>query len=446
MLGTRRFSSYRLQIKPSALVFWLVFTLCYVFLSRLLTVATLGKYRLGAVILALSLFSVLSYGKLVKNAALLAMVAALCGVTAVSAWVNHVPLGQFASFVRIPIVAYLVYHLVQRFLNNKARVEKVLRLLYVIAAFQLPVIALQRLAYPWLPDRLKFGTLAGQLSAADFGMGSFTGDASMSFLLVLLVILLLFDRRVQSIVRGRWPLAVWLTLTVLFTNSEIQHTTILLIWGIYLLTHLRLKTLVIIGVSVALLASLLGVLFQAGVMTFAPLQHTIGRASKLVGIFEGEVREETFFAGGHAREAAIYYYLSEPIKWIGDGPGTAYNTATRERTVGSWGHVFTFYAEVGLFGLMLSILIFFVIAFPIRIGRSTVRMRTSWVRALAFLSVVILAFAKYPMGDSPMMFTYCVILIGHQVLLDSPPDAPLERQAMHVAASSSRNFENARGH
>jgi len=433
--GATPFSSRQIKINVSALVFWLMFALCYLFLSRFLVIATLGKYRLGVVVVALSLLSLFFYRSLVKNIALIATTVALCGVILLSAWVNKVSLGEFISFVRIPIIAYLVYHLVWHFLNSQARAEKVLRYLYTIAAFQLPVIALQRFAYPWLPARLKFGSLTGQLSLADFGQGSFTGDSSMSFCLVSLLILLLFDRRVQALVKKKWLVAVWLTLTVLFANSQIQHVTIVLVWGIFFLSHLRLKTFVAIGISAVVLVGLLAMLFQAGVMTFRPIYHTQAKVSRFLLMSEEEKREEAFLSGGHARDAAIQHYLHEPVKWIGDGPGMYYDTATRERTIGNWGHVFTFYTEVGLIGWLLSVCFFFVLAFPVRIGRSTVRMRASWVRLLMFFSINILCFAKYPMNDSSMMFTYCVILVGHQVLAVSQPKDSPKHQAASITIS-----------
>ena len=427
--GATPFSGRQIKINVSALAFWLMFALCYLFLSRFLVIATLGKYRLGVAVVALSLLSLFFYGSLVKNIALMATTAALCAVIFLSAWINQVSLTKFISFVRIPIIAYLIYHLVWHFINSQTRAEKVLRYLYIIAVFQLPLIVLQRFTYPWLPARLKFGSLTGQLSAADFGIGSFTGDSSMSFCLTSLLILLLFDRRVQALVKKKWLVAVWLTLTVLFANSQIQHITVALVWAMFILSHLRITTLMTTAVSAIAVVVLINALFQSGVMTFAPLVHTQARFSKLFLIFEGDVNEESFFRGSHAREAAIYYYLHEPIRWIGDGPGVNYDTATRERTIGDWGHAFTFYAEVGLIGWLLSICFFSVLAFPVRIGRATLRMKISWTRALMFLALNILCFIKYPMSNSAMMFTYCIILIGHQVLSASHSIDLLEHQA-----------------
>lgn len=408
----------RILVNPGAIIFWTMFALTYLYLSRLLVVVTYGRFRLGAFALGLGFLSVLLHGRMVKNIGLALVSILLCFVALLSAWINRSSLLQLAAFVRIPVAAYLIYHLVKYFLNTEARARQVLRCMYTIAVLQLPVVALQRWTYPWLPERLKFGSLTGELSLVDFGMGTFSGDTSMAFALIGLIILLLFAPYTHSVVKRKWLMSGWLSVTVLFSNSQIQHITILLVWGGYLISHLKVRTIVVSILVLVVVTGALVILHQSGVMTFPPLSHTLARLSKLSLIVERNVREEQFLEGGHAREAAIHYYLQQPMKWIGEGPGSAYNTVTGERTIGSWGHAFTFYAEVGLVGWLLSILAFLVMASPARFVSAGV-LRFSWVGFLMFIAVNIVTFVKYPMGDSALMFTYCVVLIGHRVLAAS---------------------------
>jgi hypothetical protein len=394
-----------------SLAFWTIFALNYLYLDRLITVATNDKFRLGIVVLGLCLLVIVVYLKLRKNTILAATVIALAGIALISAWVNHIGLIQLLAFLRIPLTVYLVYNLVSVYLLNEKRAEFVLRFLFVIAAFQFPLIALQRFAYPLLPARFKLTT-----SLVDFGMGSFGGDTSMAFALVGLVILILFEPRIGSLVKRKWLLAGWLSLTVLFSNSQIQHVTIVLIWFAYILTNLRAKTIVIVSAVTIISTGLLFVISQSSLMTFPFLQNTIKKVSELSNAFEEDVDYEIFLEGGHARDAAVAYYLRQPIKWIGDGPGTVYDTSSRERSVGGWGHIFTFYPELGLLGLLISLLVFFIIAFPIHITRSHIRIKVSWVGFLMFIAVCLVAIVKYPMGDSGILFTYCLLLIAAQVL------------------------------
>lgn len=397
-----------------SLAFWLIFALNYLYLNRILLVTTYERFRLGIFILGISLLVILLSQRVVKSSILAYSIITLSGIIIISAWINQTPFIQFLAFFRIPIIVYLIFNIVVCYLNTDARVIKVLQTFYIIAAFQLPIIAFQRYAYPWLPSSLIYTT-----SLTDFGSGTFSGDTAMAFALIGLVILLLFNNKVKKIIKQRWLLAGWLTLTILFSNSQIQHVTIVLVWVIYILSHLRARNL-FIGLSVVVIVTGMIVFFsQSSLMTYPFLNNTIAKLGEFSRVIDGDINYDVFLSGGHARDAAISYYLNQPLKLLGDGPGSVYNTSTGQRTVGGWGHIFTFYAEVGLIGYIISILIFFVIAFPITARKSSFRIRASWVGALMFFAVFVVTFVKYPMGDTVMVFTYCVILIAHQVLIPS---------------------------
>lgn len=405
-LTNRRFS-----INFVAIVFWTIFALNYLYLNRLMIVASNDKFRLGIVVLGLTFLVILVYLKVVKDVVLALILFLFSCVSFLSAWSNNIPWLQFLAFIRIPIIVYLIYNLVRYYLDSNARVERVMRIIYFIAVIQLPVIIFQRFIYPYLPERLIL-----ESSLTDFGMGTFAGDTAMAFALIGLVVLLLFDRNVKRFIKWRWFLAVWLSLTVLFSNSQIQHITIILVWGVYFLSHLQLRNIFIGILSVICVAGLIILLSQSSLMTYPLMQSTLTKLSAVTQIFDDNVDYEKFLSGKHARNAAISYYINQPIKWIGDGPGSAYDTSTGVRSIGGWGHIYTYYAEVGIIGLILSILIFFVIAVPIKIGRSTVKLKISWIAVLLFLGINIVTLVKYPLGDTAIMFTYCLLLIGHQVL------------------------------
>jgi len=53
------------------------------------------------------------------------------------------------------------------------------------------------------------------------------------------------------------------------------------------------------------------------------------------------------------------------------------------------------------------------------LGDAAGKLRIDWVGTLMFLAANILAFVNDPMGNSAMVFTYCVILIGHRKLATS---------------------------
>ncbi len=407
-------SRKRGSINIISLAFWLIFALNYLYINRILWATTYERFRLGIFILGISLLVILLSQRFVKNSILAYSIITLSGIIIISAWINQIPFLQFLAFFRIPIIVYLIYNMVVCYFNTDERVIKVLQIFYIIAALQLPIIAFQRYAYPWLPSSLIYTT-----SLTDFGTGTFSGDTAMAFALIGLVILLLFNNKVKKVIKQRWLLAGWLSLTILFSNSQIQHVTIVLVWMVFILSHLRARNL-FIGLSiVVIVAGMIVLISRSSLMTYPFLQNTIAKLSEISRFIDGDVNYDPFFSGDHAREAAMSYYMRQPLKLFGDGPGSVYDTSTGQRTVGGWGHIFTFYAEVGLLGYIISILIFFVIAFPITSKKSSLRIRISWVGALMFLAVFIVTFVKYPMGDTVMVFTYCVILIAHQVLIPS---------------------------
>lgn len=414
----RPLSTYAIKLNIAPWLFWMIFLLSC-FLTRILDVALLGLFRTGAVVLLSSAMFVVYRFKLV-NRTLLFIVTVFGALIALSAIVNHRGLIQFIAFFRIPVTAYLIYFVAYSYLKNKARVEKVLRLMYVVGCIQLPVLVVQRLAYPFLPDRLITGAGLALLSSDDFGTGTFQGDGAMTFFLLTLLILLLFWNQVTSIVKRKWLLAFWFSVTVLAGNSQIQHITLALIWVVFLVFRFNPKIFIGVTALFMIVFFVLGWLWQTGILTFTPIEHTVERIGAVVRSVTSPVfrqmQIERFLAGGHARAGATYYFLSQPIKWIGDGPGIYYNTVTRERTLGTWGHVYTFYAEVGLIGLVLSMLLFFIMAFPLTTYQTKIRLQIGMVPMMVFIAMTILSLAKYPMNNTPMIFTYSVILIGYRVL------------------------------
>ena len=114
---------------------------------------------------------------------------------------------------------------------------------------------------------------------------------------------------------------------------------------------------------------------------------------------------EVYLAGGYARGSAIHYYLTNPILWLGDGPSRYVDPITRTFIRGNYGHIFSFYSEVGLIGWLLSMLIFFQIAFKPAKGF----IRFNWITFLMFVAVSILSLTSQIMNDISLVLIYCLI-------------------------------------
>lgn len=395
-------------------VFWLVFLQSYL-IGRVTEVLTSGAYRTAPITASLILATLLLKPILINRKLLVATGALFVAIT-VSAVLNDSSLTQLIIFLRIPLIAYLVYNLVSRYLIRAERVQSILHYMYILGFVQLPVLLLQRFFYPYIPAQWKYSSLQSEVTLKDFGMGTLSGDTAMTFFLISLVILVLFTPWGQSLGKWRFPSAVWFTLSVFIGNSQMQHLTIIMVWGVYAITHIRPSTIILTSSTAIFLLFSIQQLNNMGLTTFDPIRHTSVRLATINLALTGEAQEEVFHSGNHDRAAAIQYYLSIPIKWFGDGPGKYLDSVRRVRTTGNWGHIFTFYAEVGLIGWGLSVLFLWLIAFPFSMTKKAVVMNLSWAQLLMFVAINVLSFVKYPMNTIPTIFTYCIVLVAIQMM------------------------------
>jgi len=370
-------------------------------------------FRLSPVAL-LGLPLVLRYG--IRRDRVLTAYIALTAVILISAFLNGSSAIQVILFMRSLVGSYLIYRLVDIYLRPET-LPSVIRWCVVIGAIQLPVIALERLAYNWLPM-----TKAGQLRLyVDAGMGTFRQDAAMAFFLVLLVIFLLFDAPRARVIRHRWLAVVWFSLTIIIANSDISKISLVMVWAVYFARRLRARTLL---VTVAAIALVVGVLIAFGLANRIIEPFTVGVGGALAQSYD----VKSYLTGNYARGAAIKYYLTSDILWFGDGPLRYSDPIHWVLYRGNTGHVFTYYSEVGLFGWLLSVLIFFRIGFP---GRFRTRFRgrqaAMTVNALAFGGLQVLSFTTEVLNHLGVVLIYCIVVRTFLIPLDGSTDDEVPR-------------------
>jgi len=396
-----RLSGWHILINPRRIVFYLVFFLVFCF-SGLLTIFTIMRggfqYRMGLVS-ALVIPLLLIYGIKVKRVSV-AYVALAC-VVFLSGLYNHSSLREIVLFMRTLGFSYLMYRLVEIYIRPD-NIARIIRLCVTVAMIQLPLVVLQQLAYDHIPASVKADLI---LIDFDFGTFNFKGDAPMTFFLTLIVIFLLFDHKRNYIIRRRWTVLFWLTLTVLIANAELSKLIIALVWGIYLARYLSLNTIIY---SAMVLLIIVGVLAPLGL--FREIWSDFIRSLYNNTRFT-PTKEEVFLAGNYGRGSGVAYYLSRDILWLGEGPSRYYDVFTRTRFRGNTGHIFTFYSEIGLLGWLLSVLMFFLIAFP---GRGS-RIRMHWVSLLSFMSIQLLSFTTQVMNDISVVLIYCIMAKSYLV-------------------------------
>ena len=117
--------------------------------------------------------------------------------------------------------------------------------------------------------------------------------------------------------------------------------------------------------------------------------------------FQEEGNMEAFKSGEYSRNAAILYYLNQPLKWFGDGPGKYFDVAEREYVLGNRGQAFSFYAEVGIIGLIISYLILF------QISRICPNKK---IGNLYFFSICMLSITSDILSDAGIILAYSIFI------------------------------------
>jgi hypothetical protein len=296
----------------------------------------------------------------------------------------------FSRFVITPLG---MFYLAKTFLTRR-NVKRVLSISMAVGMIQLPIVIVQRLLYDQL---IQFASIP--IARVDFNVGTFyvKDDPALSFFLIGLVLFLLFDDKNNYFVRHRYLKAMWLSVTVLLANSILSHLLIVGLWAYFVLRQFSLKTLVRVSFgAVAVIAVVQNLGYsQSWVSNVQPVlqQVTFSRTSD----------EATFREGSYARSAAVLYYLRQPLKVWGDGPSKYYDPVTKRYVLGNRGQIFTFYAEIGMVGLLVGYLILLAMA------RKT-RRASRRIALPLFFCVSALTITTSVMSDASIMLAYSIFL------------------------------------
>lgn len=386
-------------LRPTRAIFWIVFVLVFL-LSGLLSMLDIIPYRMGVVsflVLPLFLIHKIRWDRVLISYALLALVVAF------SALLNNSSPTELFLFMRTLIFSYLVYFLVNVSISEK-NVAWVIRLCVWIGVIQFPIVFLQQMLFERLPAWLLDGVSKTDF---DFGTFNFKGDAPMAFFLILIVIFLLFNRQRRYIIKHRFFVVVWLTLTVLFMNSQVNKIIIMGVWLVYIFYRLNPKRILYFC---ATLAIVLGLMAATGI-----LQPIVQELRYSITTNINTQKTTTFQSGGYGRGAAFAYYLSQDIKWFGDGPSKYYDPVTRGYVLGNTGHILTFYAEVGLLGTVLSYITFYFMQRSKRPWLSLSIIDILSIGAIIALSIVIPV-----MNDISVVLAYAIFSKQYLIPLQKP--------------------------
>ncbi|TDA66441.1 MAG: hypothetical protein D9V45_05805 [Chloroflexi bacterium] len=375
---------------PKRILFITVFSLLFGF-SFLLAILTHFQYR-AALVSLLVIPLVFIYGLKIDQVFLAYIL--LAGVVFVSGFYNLSSLKEILLFTRVLVFSYLIYYLVRVSISPTA-IAPVMKAAIWIAVIQLPIILLQWKLYDSIPLSWR-----GEAILVDFGSGTFNykTDYAMSFFLVMVVTFLLFANKSHFFEKYKYPIALWLSLTVLIANSQIVKIALLIVWLIYILRNFKIKTLITFGLGILVVGVFIAIVYQGNLIT-ENITTFIDRLSS-----SGDL--DTYLSGGYSRFSAIKYFVTDGFSWLGDGPSAYSDPFTRALLRGNTGHFFVFFSEVGVLGLAASLIVLFAVAFPIVNGK----IYATWLSILAFISIVILSFTANVMNDVAVFFIYCIIV------------------------------------
>lgn len=391
------------RLQPAKLIFFSIFFLVYCF-SGMLSALTGFQYRMGLVsFIAIPLLLLRG----VRIARVEVMYIILTTVIFASFLVNNTSFFDFATFVRIPVFSFLVYYTSSQYIT-RLNIDKILRYCLSIGMLQMPVMILQFLSYEYLPIYIR-----SRAAHHDIGFGTFNWgtDNSMTLFLGLLVAFILFDRNRNYIVKRKWIVVSWLTLSILISNAQLGKIFIILIWALYVFRFFSFRTLLSVifaGIFLTILVSVYGAtnLSDENVTTFVDRLNISSAQESVEQYLEGKK---------YARSGALYYFLTNPIQWLGDGPSKYSNPYSWTLIRSNTGHLFKFYSEVGLLGLLFSYLVFFLMIFPGDLRH----MRVSWLQVIMCISVVLYSLVSETMNDIGIVLTYSIFSLVYLL----PPSA-----------------------
>lgn len=367
-------------------VFWTTFAFAFL-LSGIFSLVEFIPYQLGLVsALSIPLIAVTGIKLDRVTWGFLLIVLAVFS----SALVNQSSPLDLALFMRIPIFSFVAFRLAQLGVV-RVKVRRVASALFIVGLIQPIVLLGQRLTAEFL-DRS--GNLITWPYDAFYGTFNLKSDAPMSIFLLLLVIYLLFDGRSTLVGTRRFAAAFIFSLGVLMGNAELSKLVLVVLWGGFLFRNLNSKMMLVACIGLVLVSIVLAQ--SVGLEPLGSVWHAIR--------WNIDTRDMAdFMTGGYARGTAIGFYLSQPIQWVGAGPGAFFDPISGSYSRGVQGQLLTFYGEVGAITLLLSYWILYLIQ---RQGQDL--RRITLPQFLSFIVVLVHTVTIPVMNDLSVMFAYSI--------------------------------------
>jgi len=272
----------------------------------------------------------------------------------ISGLLNNSPINNILKYFRHVSTPLIIYYFVLLVINSN-NISKVIKYSILLGMCQLPIVVMQKINYEKLSSLSPTHGTPLSSSKLDFDFGTFywKDDPAMTMFLLFIISFLLFDKRNNGIVKNKNIVVIWLSTTILIANSMIGHLILFALFFLYVFKKNNLMKIIQILFSIVTLSMIIYLSGYHSVWT-TNIKKSIEQLT-----FKDSFDTEKFLTGNYARSAAVIYYLSEPIKIIGDGPSSSYDPISRTYKLGNTGLILLTYSELGIFGIFIIIILFY---------------------------------------------------------------------------------------
>lgn len=235
------------------------------------------------------------------------------------------------------------------------------RFILFIASIQFPILLIQRNFYDFL---VGFNNSGQYVASYDFMFGSFLmkSDHSLGCFLLLVIIGFLFNiNNVKHIVKYRFPVALYFSLSLLLTESNISKALLVTAWLIFIIhiVYRKIPKSFFSKKFYLIFSSILLVLIAYNIRNIEFI------TSRLGGTIENNYtieKSEYFYKEKTAKRLQIIIVAANllDVKYIGDGPYSYFDIRTGQfSNTNHFSQILWSYFDLGLIGLLIVLIYMF---------------------------------------------------------------------------------------
>jgi len=345
-------SIYQLSFNMIVLIVFMIGGAFQFFIGIPNTLLTLG-------LCALMLFNYIVYSFLRKRVVFnkVVMWSGLYVLTIlVSALVNRSDLFStliYFIFPILPLSAYLFFRV--NIIEGYIKWPYILKIIVIIGLIQLPILLIQRNFYDFF---IGFNNSSQNIASFDFLFGTFflKSDHSLGFFIICSLIVLLFNiHNSQKIVSHPLLLSLYLSLSLLLSESNISKGLMVFIWAVFII-KLIFKSSTNVKIIKRLLILPTAVLLVVTAYNFRNIEFITSKVGGTIEKHYTPDRSLRFFRDGTAKREQILIAAATKLdpKYTGDGPYSYFDMRTGQfKNTIHFSQIIWTYFDLGLVGLVV---------------------------------------------------------------------------------------------